>query len=695
MELFTLLTKLTLDTSEYESALNEAEKQGGALENIESSLGLDDSEFYEGIEEAENTEVDDPESPDLDLNVDGYENSLTEAEGSTEDFESSVGKIFDNIGGMVTTAGIALGISALVKELGEGVELARKLGDDIDKSSQRLNISTDAYQEWSHALDQSGASISDVTRGIMNMTQFLSGGASDEISGAFETLKISATDANGQVKTTEQLLSETMLALANFKGSAEDRGALAMAIFGRNGQQLNALFNSGSQGIKDLIQEAHDLGLVMSPEEIANSVAFGDAVDNMHSSIEALKTSMVTDLLPVLTDVANTVASVVAFFNPRTKQKSLSEIYADKDNAFAEELATIEGTSVAAETLVDKLLAMGDTGQMTAEQYAIWKGTAEELIGLVPSLGDVIDVESGQIKGNSDEIRENIKQWENLAKQKALQTLKEEKYQEILKKNQDLIDKSIEANSKASKADAERAKSIDGINAVLKKYGVSEENLLGKEATDFDVMGARSKLTNALFGDEYQLATALSEFSSAESAFATARGESEAARLEVEKLTTELEEGKTEYETWLATAEAMYGGVTEEAQGATSDVENLDKAIKKLPKQKQIQLDILTFMNNGFLPTLQKAKGDWDVPFDMPVLVHRGETILTASQARRNRDGDGIGDIRGIRTEVAMGIRDGMTDASVNAYMDGRKVSKKIGSYNSRETASKQRGMGG
>lgn len=688
MELFTLLTKLTLDTSEYESALNEAEKQGGQLENIESSLGLDDSEFYEGIEEAENTEVDDPESPELDLKTEGYTSGLTEAEGSTKEFELSVGKIFDNIGGMVTTAGIALGISALVKELGEGVELARKLGDDIDKGSQRLNISTDAYQEWSHALDQSGASISDVQRGLLNMTQFLTGGASDELSGAFDKLKISATDANGQVKNTEQLLSETMLALANFKGSAEERGDLVTAIFGRNGQQLNALLNSGSKGIQDLIQEAHDLGLVMSPEEIANSVAFGDAVDNMHSSIEALKTSMVTDLLPILTDVANTVASIVAFFNPRTQQKSLSEIYADKDNAFAEELITIEGTSAAAETLADKLLAMGETGQMTAEQYAIWKGTAEELIALVPSLGEIIDVESGQIKGNSDEIRENIKAWEDLAKQKALQTLKEEKYQEIVNKNKDLIKATVEANKKASDAEDARVKAVANLNDLLAER---EYEGITSDMSMSEVYNYISQIQSGLD----QTDSYLTKLSSAQNDWTKAVNASAEAQEKVTELQKDIDEGKQEYEEWVATAESLYGTASETATEATSDVDKLNSAIKRLPEQKQIQLDILTFMNNGFLPTVKKAKGDWDVPFDMPVFVHRGEQILTTSQARRNRDGDGIGDIRGIRTEVAMGIRDGMTDASVNAYMDGRKVSKKIGSYNSRETASKQRGMGG
>lgn len=698
MEVFGLVAKLTLDSDEYSRALREAESEGSHIDDPASpSLDLDKDPFDEKVLEAENEHVDDPDSPELDLDNEPFKEKLDEATTESETFASSIGQIWDGIKGMMVAAGITAVVGGLINSLTEAVDLARSVGDNIDKSSRAMSISTDAYQEWSHVLDINGASITDLNRGLMNMRKILGGGeVTDEIKSAFDALKINPSD----YKSTEDMLTSTLKKLADFDASTDEKRAqrdyLTQAIFGRGGNKLNAMLDGTSKDIDDLIQQAHDLGLVMSEESVANAAAYNDAVTNMNASIEAFRVSLVEGALPALTEVANTVARIVAFLNPRTAQKSLSDMFGDSDQKFADELATIEGTSVAAESLADKLLAMGNTGEMTAEQYAIWKGTAEELIALVPSLGAVIDTETGQIDGNSDSIKENIKQWENLAKQKALQTLKEEKYQAIMQKNKDLIDKSVEANAKAAKTDAERIKSIDGINAVLKKYGVSEENLLGKEATDFDVMGARSKLTNALFGDEYQLANALSEFSSAESAFATARGESEKAKQDVEKLTAELEAGKSEYEEWLAAAEAMYGGTAEQAQGATSDVSALKKSIDELPKRKSIILSVAYDMPNFNLPP--KAKGDWNVPYDMPVLVHRGETILNASRAREYREGQGNGlDYAQVASIVGHEVRKAMERVSVN--MSGEKVgdltTKRVKNNINASSYSKLRAKGG
>ena len=71
------------------------------------------------------------------------------------------------------------------------MNLAAKLGDNVDKGSKRLNISTDAYQEWSHALDQSGANINDLQRGIQNINKLLGGGeVTKSAAEAFEKLGI-------------------------------------------------------------------------------------------------------------------------------------------------------------------------------------------------------------------------------------------------------------------------------------------------------------------------------------------------------------------------------------------------------------------------------------------------------------------------------------------------------------------------
>lgn len=691
MEAFSLIAKLLLNTDEYKKALSDAENEGSHISDPnEPSLGLDISPFESEVDEAENTDVADPDSPELDLDTSKYKGSLDQAQEDTETWSDTVGGIFNKLKGVIVAAGITAVVTKIVTGLSEAVNLASSLGDDIDKGSRRLNISAKAYQEWNHALSQSGATINDFSRGILSMNKYMSGAdVTEDVSNAFDKLGVSAKVANGEITNTEGLLTETVKALADFSGTKEERGALATAIFGRGGNTLNALFDSGSEGIQQLIDEAHELGLVMTDEEVANSVAYGDAVANMQASIDAFKTSIVTSLLPALTDVANTISSIVAFFNPRTKQKSLSDIYADSDKKFAEQLVDIEATGEAAETLVDKLLAMGDTSKMTADQYKIWQGTAQALIDLVPTLGEVIDTESGKINGNSESIKENIKQWENLARQKALQTLKEEKYQAIVEKEKDLIDATIEANKEASKAEAEKTKAYHAFSDEMEKRGLGT---LDFEAGDLDaqikaVMDSLAEMGDSGESDALALGVAMKNLGDA----TTEAGKAQA---KVDKLTAEIAKGRAEYEEWVATAESLYGIASKEATTATSDVNTLNASLDKLPKSKQIQIDLLVSGTDG-LSFARHWKGSAYIPYDnYPALLDRGEKILTATEARQETNQSSYG----ISVEE-FGYQMKQILGKINVLMDGEKVgdltTKRVKDNINASSYSRLRSMGG
>lgn len=76
--------------------------------------------------------------------------------------------------------------------------------------------------------------------------------------------------------------------------------------------------------------------------------------------------------------------------------------------------------------------------------------------------------------------------------------------------------------------------------------------------------------------------------------------------------------------------------------------------------------------------SLLNAKGNLSVPYDNygPVYLHRGEEVLTASQARQGRDG-GI-DLAAIAQTVAQAVRDGMEGVAVNSYIDGDLVTESV-----------------
>ena len=82
------------------------------------------------------------------------------------------------------------------------------------------------------------------------------------------------------------------------------------------------------------------------------------------------------------------------------------------------------------------------------------------------------------------------------------------------------------------------------------------------------------------------------------------------------------------------------------------------------------------------------AKGNNYVPYDnYPALLHRGEAVLTASQARRYRDGEDGVDMSALIPAVVAAIREGMNGAQVNSFMDSTRVTKETNGVTGKKLA--------
>ena len=82
---------------------------------------------------------------------------------------------------------------------------------------------------------------------------------------------------------------------------------------------------------------------------------------------------------------------------------------------------------------------------------------------------------------------------------------------------------------------------------------------------------------------------------------------------------------------------------------------------------------------NDWRPSYMHSKGSWAIPFDnYPALLHRGEMVLTASQARRVRDGNSGIDFRAMTGAIVEAVRDGMDGVSVNSFLNGREITDDV-----------------
>lgn len=698
MELFSLLAKLTLDSKEYDKGLQEAENKAQGFELEDPKLGLDDHEFEQKIAEAEDAEVDDPESPELGLDDSPFQGAVEDAEETevedpeepslgldTSEFSENIGEaeslgtsfgstikgVFEEIKGALAVSGIVAAVAGVVSSLKEGVELAKNHGDQIHKQSAFLGLTTKAYQELDYALTLSGASITDMTRSMRSFQQMAGGDITKDQADAFEKLGIKAEAATD----AQDLMYKSLYALADY--SKNDRDIIAKALFGNNYTKLTRLLEGGSEGIRQMQEEAEGLGLVMTDEEIQNAADYMDATTRLEKSLSGIKEAFAGSILPLLTEATNAVAQIIAFFNPRTSETSLSDMFKETDKEMSKDLVTIEGTSGAALDLIDKLFSMGDATKLTAEQQEEWKSTAQWLIDNIPSLSDKIDLDTMSINANKDAINADVEAWKKMATEKAIANAKDAKYQAMLEENADAIDKRAKARAKENEIVKKENERIAEANNLLKNNDSLAESFgaifgtttIDKNADNLDQMMDWLEETGNLFADTRG-------FNDLTNDLYNLRNEQSNLTSEAKAADEQLQKAQTEYQAWCEAIDELYGIEATDAAAATESANGLKAAIDQIPNEKRITI------LQEYEDAHSHAIGSAYIPYDnYPALLHRGERILTATEARQD---SGSVDISAMEDRIVAAIRSGMENATVRSYLNGQDITDEVNRNNTR-----------
>jgi hypothetical protein len=191
-------------------------------------------------------------------------------------------------------------ILAATKKLSDFLVAVSAAGDKIDKQSQALGMSRKAYQEWEYILGQSGASIDSLGLSMKTIGSLLQGTDKDLEKNDKEFKKLGLSVAQLSALSEEERFGAIVRAFQEMPAGAE-KSALALKIFGRNGQDLMALLNSAPGSIEEMQKQMEDLGLIMSDEDVDAAVEFGDAMDRLTRSATVFGQRLGARVLPVIT----------------------------------------------------------------------------------------------------------------------------------------------------------------------------------------------------------------------------------------------------------------------------------------------------------------------------------------------------------------------------------------------------------
>lgn len=218
---------------------------------------------------------------------------------------ANIGRIGGAYTGLVSPiTGAVAAITAATAKLAADFKGAIDTGDQLNKLSQKTGIAVEKLSELAYAGDLADVNLESLATGIKKLSVNMAEAATNtnsKAAEAFKALGISVKDANGKLRSSDEVMADIADRFASMKDGA-GKAALAVALLGKSGADLIPFFNMGSRGMADMADEAKKLGLVMTGETAKAAEEFNDNMRKLTLSSSALGRSIAADLVKPMAD---------------------------------------------------------------------------------------------------------------------------------------------------------------------------------------------------------------------------------------------------------------------------------------------------------------------------------------------------------------------------------------------------------
>lgn len=242
----------------------------------------------------------------LSLDSSKYEEGLQGAESNASSVGSKIlgglGKVGAGVGAVVGAVGA--GVTAVSGALVGGTKDLAEYADNVDKMSQKMGISAEAYQEWDAVMQHSGTSMETLKASMKTMAN-----AVENNNEAFQQLGL--TEEQLAEMSQEDIFSAVITGLQNMEEGTE-RTYIAGQLLGRGATELGALLNTSAEETQAMKDRVHELGGVLSDEAVKAGASFQDQLQDMQTAQQSLSRNMLSDFLPSITTVMGGLTDIFA-----------------------------------------------------------------------------------------------------------------------------------------------------------------------------------------------------------------------------------------------------------------------------------------------------------------------------------------------------------------------------------------------
>lgn len=194
-----------------------------------------------------------------------------------------------------------------------------KSADELNTLAKQTGFSVEELQKFQYASDLVDVSMEDITGAATKLKKSVAGDSKE-----LAKLGVKTKNADGSFRDINDIFYDTLAALGDVQNETE-RDTLAMAIFGRSADSLAGIVDDGGKSLKELGQEAEDMGLIMGQDTV-------DSLNNVNDQMDRLKAQATATLaqegakamevlLPLFERVVSGISSIIEWVGSLDEQQ--------------------------------------------------------------------------------------------------------------------------------------------------------------------------------------------------------------------------------------------------------------------------------------------------------------------------------------------------------------------------------------